>query len=162
MKLYTSKSLSKLWPNGFSTVGALNYDTAAYTARYIMKKVTGDPDAKFARYAQIDPSTGEVVGYLEPEYTTMSRRPGIGHGFFTAFQDDIYPSDFLIENGRQMLPPKYYDNQFEIVSPGAMARIKSKRIKEAKKHAIDNTVNRLRVREAVKLAQIKNLKRSLE
>lgn len=41
-KLYRSKSLERLWPYGFSTVGGVTFQSAAYVARYIMKKVTGD------------------------------------------------------------------------------------------------------------------------
>jgi len=39
--LHTSETLTKLWGKGFATIGELNYETAAYTARYIMKKITG-------------------------------------------------------------------------------------------------------------------------
>ena len=42
IRTYTSKQLDKLWPWGFSTIGDLNWDTAAYTSRYIMKKMTGE------------------------------------------------------------------------------------------------------------------------
>ena len=36
-KLYISQSLSELWPFGFSTIGEVTYQSAAYVARYIMK-----------------------------------------------------------------------------------------------------------------------------
>lgn len=38
IKTYTSEKLGKLWPYGFNTVGELTYKTAAYCARYILKK----------------------------------------------------------------------------------------------------------------------------
>lgn len=41
-KLYRSKKLEKLWPLGHSSVGTVTFESAAYVARYIMKKVTGD------------------------------------------------------------------------------------------------------------------------
>jgi hypothetical protein len=41
-KLYRSAELEKLWPYGFSSVGDVTFESAAYVARYIMKKVSGD------------------------------------------------------------------------------------------------------------------------
>lgn len=41
-KLYRSKKLEKLWDKGHSSVGTVTFESAAYVARYIMKKVTGD------------------------------------------------------------------------------------------------------------------------
>ena len=66
INLYTSYDLSKLWTFGFSTVGDCNFDTAAYCARYTLKKFRGSPEAREAHY-----------GGRRPEYCTMSRRPGI-------------------------------------------------------------------------------------
>ena len=41
-KLYRSKELEELWPFGYSSVGDVNFESAAYVARYIMKKVNGE------------------------------------------------------------------------------------------------------------------------
>jgi hypothetical protein len=41
-KLYRSAELEKLWDKGFSSVGDANFESAAYVARYIMKKVSGE------------------------------------------------------------------------------------------------------------------------
>ena len=38
MRLYTSEKLQKIWPMGFSTIGSVTWETAAYCSRYIMKK----------------------------------------------------------------------------------------------------------------------------
>lgn len=40
--LYRSKILEELWPFGHSSVGSVTFESAAYVARYIMKKVTGE------------------------------------------------------------------------------------------------------------------------
>ena len=37
---WTSEILTKIWGRGHCTLGELNFDTAAYTARYITKKVS--------------------------------------------------------------------------------------------------------------------------
>lgn len=42
VKLYRSAELERLWPFGFCSVGEVTFESAAYVARYIMKKVTGD------------------------------------------------------------------------------------------------------------------------
>lgn len=42
VKLYRSKKLESLWEFGYSSIGTVTFESAAYVARYIMKKVTGD------------------------------------------------------------------------------------------------------------------------
>ena len=101
--LYTSVILSEIWPYGFSLIGDVTFQSAAYVARYIMKKVTGDLAKD--HYEYIDPDTGEIIN-LKPEYTTMSRRPGLGKGWFEKYKSDVYPDDFVILNGKKMKPPK--------------------------------------------------------
>ena len=72
INLYTSQALDELWPYGFSTIGSVTFESAAYTARYIMKKINGD--AAKDHYEYVNPSTGEI-SLRKPEYTTMSRLP---------------------------------------------------------------------------------------
>lgn len=154
--IYTSPALRTLWPFGFSTVGSLTFESAAYTARYILKKVTGSDDLKQKAYERVCPDTGEIF-QVQPEYTTMSRRPGIGHGWYQKYKGDCYPSDFIVMRGRKMQPPKYYDGLYEHIDD-----MKQKRRQRAMKHKNNNTRERLLVRERVKLAQIKFLKRTVE
>lgn len=40
--LFRSPELEKLWPYGFSTIGNVTFESAAYVARYITKKITGE------------------------------------------------------------------------------------------------------------------------
>ena len=80
-KLYISPTLQKLWNKGFSTIGAVNFNTAAYVSRYIIKKQTGkDSESHYNKIiSDWNPVTGEINFWkevnLQPEYTTMSRRP---------------------------------------------------------------------------------------
>lgn len=67
--LYISDQLASLWQFGHSIIGEMSFESAAYTARYCVKKITG----KDAR---------EHYGERLPEFSAMSRRPGIGHDFF--------------------------------------------------------------------------------
>lgn len=103
--LYTSETLSKLWPMGFSTVGAITWGSAAYCARYTQKKITGQKADD--HYWGITDTGIEIQ--LEPEYATMSLKPGIGKDWFDRFKDDCFPSDFITVAGKKKRIPKYYD-----------------------------------------------------
>lgn len=158
-KLYNSKILSDLWPFGYAVIGGVSFESAAYVARYIVKKVTGD--GAVSHYERIDPETGEIFT-LRPEYTTQSRRPGIASAWFKKFKSDVYPSDFVVVRGVKMRPPKFYDGQFELIDLKRFRRIKGKRKRKAAVHAADNTPDRLRVRERVQHARLKLLPRKLD
>lgn len=108
-RLYTSDILAKLWPYGFSTIGELTFESAAYTARYVLKKQLGKSAKDF--YNFVDKNTGEYFN-LKPEFTTMSRRPGIGRTWYDKYKGDL-KKDFITRDGVKMKPPKYYDLQLE-------------------------------------------------
>jgi len=156
--LYQSEELQKLWPFGFSTVGEVTFESAAYVARYAMKKLTfyGE-DA----YEHIDLDTGEVTR-LQHEYTTRSLKPAIGKLWLKEFKDEVYSSDSVTMRGREMKPPKYYDRCLEVQDIDAYTAIKEARKKQALLHGQDSTTRRLRDREIVKLAQISTLTRTLD
>jgi hypothetical protein len=158
-RLYTSEILSELWPFGYSSIGDVTFESAAYVARYIMKKVTGDMAED--HYTWVDPETGEVHK-LKPEYTTMSRRPGIGKDWLDKYKEDVFPGDFVVMNGKKMKPPKFYDRQYELDSPDDFKKIKRQRISSSKKHVDNNTPDRLRVRERVQLSRLEKLPRPLD
>lgn len=158
-KLYTSAILSELWPFGLSSVGSVTFESAAYVARYIMKKVTGSRAE--AHYEALDPRTGEYV-QRKPEYTTMSRRPGIGKAWFEKWSRDVFPHDFVVVNGRQVRPPKFYTSQYELADPEGYLEVKEARQISAEKNPAENNSSRLRVKEKIKLSRITQLKRSLD
>lgn len=157
--LYLSPSLQSLWPFGFSTIGDVTFQSAAYVARYIMKKVNGDLAKD--HYTVVDDSSGEVIA-LQPEYNTMSRMPGIGNLWYREFEDDVYPHDYVVMNGAKMKPPKYYDSLYEISNPDGYEKIKLDRKIAALKHVDNNTPIRLAVRQKVQEARLGLLTRSLE
>ena len=157
-KYYISESLSDLWPYGWSTVGAVSFESAAYVARYILKKVNGDLAEN--HYSTVD-SDG-VVGSRLPEYVTMSRRPGIAAGWFEKYGSDVYPSDQVIVRGRACRPPRFYDNRLKMCDPSAFEVIHVKRLKLAKKHIDNSTPERLAIRYEVLKARLRKLPRSYE
>ncbi len=156
---YTSPQLTQLWGQGLAIIGTLTYQSAAYVARYIMKKHIGEQGKEHYLHS-VDTETGECH-YLKPEYTTMSRCPGIGSEWFAKYSRDVYPDDFVITQGKKARPPKFYDGQYELQNPEGHKAIKLRRKKAGSKHAANNTPERLRVRAKVLEAKISALKRSL-
>lgn len=159
VRLSVSDSLARLWPFGFSTVGDLTYESAAYVARYCMKKVTGD--LKESHYTRLVPETGELVE-ISPEFVLMSRRPGVARAWYDRFSSDCFPSDYLTVNGRRHKVPRYYSSLYEQHDVFAHWDVKQRRRESAKAHVLDNTPSRLAVREQVTRAQLSVLKRSFE
>lgn len=157
--VYRSKELEKLWTDGFSSVGDVTFESAAYVARYIMKKRLGGDTS--AHYEGVDLYTGEIT-QRKPEYITMSRRPGVGKGWFDKWKGDAFPSDFIIVREKKSRPPKYYAKQLEAEDPRTFAKVKAKRKVRAEKKADDNTHERLLVKEWIQYDKIKNITRSYE
>lgn len=112
---WVSPTLQKIWGKGICQIGSLTYDSAAYVARYVLKKYTGKNAAEHYREMEVDEETGEILDEwtVRPEYATMSRRPGLGEKWFKKFHEDVYPDDFVIMKGQKFRPPKYYDQLME-------------------------------------------------
>ncbi|AXL14678.1 replication initiator protein [Microviridae sp.] len=159
VRLYQSDLIDKIWGQGFTLTGDVTFQSAAYVARYILKKING-PDAE-NHYENIDPVTGEIF-QLKPEFTVMSRRPGIGKDWLNKYRSDVFDHDHVIINGKAVKPPKYYDRQFEIEYPSDYRKIRMRRKWGAKQHAENNTPERLAVRETVQKARLNKLPRTLE
>jgi hypothetical protein len=165
-RIDSSDILDSIWGKGFTTVANLTWESAAYVARYALKKKHGNhaliPDEKtgLLPYERLCPIT-LTVAEVEPEYATMSNRPGIGADYFHRFGSDIYPLDEVIVNSHPTKPPRYYDKLFEIDNPEAMEEIREQRNDAREQYAHDNTRARLRAKEAVKTAQVEQLKRGL-
>lgn len=160
---YFSPLLMKIWGKGLCVIGTVTFDSAAYVARYVTKKfLGGDVDAKKNHYRFVDPSTGEVFDVL-PEFNLMSRRPGIGSGFYEKFVNDIYPRDFVRINGKKIKPPRFYDSKFEKSYPESFKKIKFDRRPDPTdlQFLANNTWERLKVREQVKELTLKQLRSSL-
>lgn len=136
----------------------MTFETAAYTARYVMKKITGKdaPD----HYERTDPITGELYS-ITPEYNNMSRAPGIGTTYYEKWKSDMYPGDRVVIRGKQMQPPRAYDKYQEIENPEIYEKIKKERQRKLKKHEHNNTDERLRTREICAQRKGEQLQRKL-
>lgn len=161
-QLYTSKTLEKIWPFGFSSIGDLTFESAAYIARYVMKKITGPMAAE--HYKRQDPTTGEIY-WITPEFALMSRGgrkgKGIANNWFQKFGTDAYPHDYVVMNGQKHKPPRYYDKLYTLLDQEGAALLKLEREFTSRSAAADNTPQRLAVREKVARARLEQSKRQL-
>lgn len=154
--VYRSVELEALWPFGHAEVGSVTPQSCGYVARYCIKKVNGE--RADSHYRRIHPLTGEELR-LRPEFIVMSRRPGIGGAWFDRHSRDVFPSDFVVVDGSKRQIPRFYDKKLDDL---ASAQIKGKRVRNAAKHADNNTVERREVREEVTLRRVAQLKRELD
>ena len=133
-RLFKSQELNEIWGYGHAWIGAVTFESAGYVARYALKKVTG---AKAVTHYQ----------GLVPEYATMSRRPGIGAGWYERYRSDVYPSGVVVlRGGVKARPPRFYDNRYEAEFPEDFFSLKAKRKFELE-NDVDSSGGRLIVRE---------------
>lgn len=119
---YTSEFISKCWPFGMHIIGDVTWKSAAYVARYTMKKATHGYTKEYY----------EVAG-IESEFQAISSKPAIGRRFY-----DDHPHLFDYRNfsvstpqgGRIMYPPEYFRKLYKAQYP-----------KEYVKRAHDSFVN---------------------
>lgn len=149
--MYKSATLSKLWTAGHHVIGDVTFESAAYVARYCVKK---NQNGKTV-------SDGRV-----PEYLVMSRRPGLGAGYFDKYKSELISHDTIIVNGVAAALPRFYDNKLGGMTgwsdqiPGRlyskMETVKNRRLAKIT-HSMrsDNSHARLRIREVVALAKLK-------
>lgn len=144
---FSSLALSALWSHGFSTVGDCTFESAAYVARYCLKKVTG-------------PAAEEHYNGWPPEYVTMSRRPGIAEAWFRKFGSDVYPDDVCFARGVPCKPPRYFDDLFARQFPAEFATIKAMRERAAELSS-EHTSPRLEVKEELVNRRMSQVQRRL-
>ena len=112
-KTWRSKSLEELWPWGLSEIGTMSYKSASYVARYAHKKQALKNCLE--TYRRTDKCGNEW--FVEPEYTSMSLKPGLGNSWFQKNYLEVYQNDYVVLNGKKMKPPKYYDDLLEARNP---------------------------------------------
>lgn len=154
-QLYTSPALSKLWPYGLSTLGAVTFESAAYTARYSTKKITGPKASDF--YLREHPDH-HFICRVRPEFGLMSRRPGIGKGWLEKYKSDVYPSDEVIMNEVPSKPPRFYDQQ---LTEEELHSIQLKRSTAAKQKQRPQTYNNYLGRTETRAGKMSSIKRKL-
>ena len=162
---YTSEKLQRVWsdsggngkrspsPLGHVIVGSVSWESCAYTARYVMKKLKGDDAVLY-----------EQLG-IERPFVLMSRKPGIGHDYYDD-HPDMYDYDYInistSKGGKKFHPPKYFDRLLELDEPEKAMELKAERkrlAESAKRLKLDQTdltyLELLSVEEAVHSSRIK-------
>lgn len=154
--LFRSDTLDGLWPYGFASVGDVTFESAAYVARYVMKKVTGRARNR------LDADTGEISDYYGdrvPEFCHMSLKPGIGADWLRLFWPEVLQSGKVVMNGVECNAPKFYIRRLRNME--AFASVEYERYLLSQATAGDRSEARLVVREQVASARLSTLKRSL-
>lgn len=168
---YISESLQRCWyiderrsdqlPGliGHLVVANVTWETCAYTARYITKKLTG-PEAQF--YSDFN---------IEPPFSLMSRRPGIARQWYDD-HPDLYDFEYISvktpEGGKKFRPPRYFDKLYDIDEPEKSAALKETRKRMAEQAKVAKLAQTslsylelLQVEENKKLEAIKKLERKV-
>lgn len=124
--IYISETLRKIWSHGHVIVASMTWESAAYVARYTMKKAGGR-----------DNSFYEEIG-IEPEFLRMSRRPGIAASYFDKWHEKIYDTDSIVigdvNGGKTVKPPRYFDKKLESINENLYSIIKERRKMIAENH----------------------------
>lgn len=119
--LFTSVIANGLWNKGYVVLGRVTFESCAYVARYVVKKQMG-----------LNVEENKIQPYI-----TMSRRPGIGMKYFKKYHEDIYNTDSVIIRGKEMLPPKAYDDKYAEINPKKMRKVKAERMKKNEQESYD-------------------------
>ena len=99
---YLSPEMEERWPFGHVLVADVSWQTCAYVARYVVKKLSGPMSVEYAKKNRIK------------EFCLMSRKPGIGADYLRKHPDCLDLMNINIstpEGGRKISVPKYYLKQ---------------------------------------------------
>lgn len=162
---YRSPLLESVWRdaycdtgNGFSVIGDLTAESCAYVSRYITKKVFGADSKKF-------------YNGLEPEFQLMSRMPGLGRNYLEKYYEGWFNNGFcLLENSQgkkfRVQIPRYYVDSMKVINEDVYNRYKLDRINFLYENLfvenLDESAERLQVREELKMMQFDKLVRIYE
>lgn len=125
---YVSDIISKCWPQGIHILGPVSWQSAAYVARYTMKKANSDYNSLY--YVQAN---------IQPEYQTMSLKPGLGYQYYLDHSDIFEFDSFSVstpQGGRIMYPPEYFKKKFREEHPKEYLKrsLQCRRNSEVKEH----------------------------
>lgn len=127
--VWLSETVASAWGHGLHELTAVTYGAAQYVAGYVRKKIRkqDNPDA----YLRVNPVTGELH-QVEQEFSRCSTRPAIGRLWIERYWRDVYPRDYVVMDGKEFKPPRYYDKWMEENQPEIMAEVREQRIKDAR------------------------------
>lgn len=116
--LRISVEAQEMWGRGLVAVGSVSFQSASYCARYVMKKVSGEPAA--------DHYKGRV-----PEFMVVTKQPGIGRHWLVQNAEEVLRLDCVYYENKQGKVPEYYDTLLAKWFPDRFEKVKKARaIKE--------------------------------
>lgn len=142
-ELWSSVFLDELWGKGAVRIGELNYKTAHYVARYVLKKVDGKKreDGHYLVY-----DADGVVSERVPEFALMSRNPGIGAPYYAKYGAEIRKHDSLVIDGKAVPSIRYYDLRAESLDLVQFRAIKRERAPKSAQESRDSLNEAIRLR----------------
>lgn len=164
---FNSASLAETWsvrdsdrlpvPLGYAVVAPVTWETCAYCARYVTKKMFGD-SGKFYEFHN-----------MEPPFSVMSLKPALGAQWYYD-HPDCMDYDFINlrtdRGGIKFRPPGYFRKLYDLECPDESAAMKEKRRKfalEARRAVGDRTdldyLSYLQLKEQAFCDRISSLKR---
>jgi len=149
---YQSGTLDELWGKGRTELGSVTFESAAYCARYVTKKITGD-------------AAPSHYGNRKPEYAKMSTKYAIGKKWLEKYYEDIFNhGKLIIRGGIQTSIPRYYEKWLLKNHPEIYQDYKKRRAAfiPTPDQIADNTPQRLRTKSRYHKLIIKTLKRPLD
>ena len=133
-RLFISKTITKIWGKGFTTIGDLNYKSACYVSRYCTKKMFNvkNNELKAAK--------------IQPEFILMSRNGGIGIKYWNEYQKAILERDGILIKTKDKVKnkriPKYFERKYKEQNESEFKKYQDKKIIKGKinmKKILENT-----------------------
>jgi len=91
--------IDQSWGLGYVHVGDVSHDSARYVASYTLKKLSGPQVAEYVRKG------------IKPEFSLMSRCPGIGYRYVESNKKFLNQNGFVIVKGNKAALPRYYSDK---------------------------------------------------
>lgn len=125
---FYSKEFERIWKKGFTLITDVSWNTFAYVSRYVMKKAFADD----LSYEQL------------PEFSLMSRRPGIGAYWLQEHPDCLELSNISVKGKDTIRVPKYFFRKLQNLPEMFYERQLIDDIKEKRKEfALDRNLLKL-------------------
>ena len=118
---YTSEILSKLWPFGIHRIGDCSYNSCAYVARYVTKKINGNNSDRY-------------YNGRKPEYITYSTKPVLGANYFKKnWQEIVNTQELTVYADKKYTchMPRSYDNILKKINKDIYNEMKEKRVQDS-------------------------------
>lgn len=140
-----SHSLDAYWGLGRATVDPCNVGTIGYVAGYVAAKRSkrfrenDDSFVPMMHDGPVEDFTDEHgirrIRPMVPEYSTMSKKPGLGYEWIKKNHLEVYRDDKVTIGPWEFHPPKYYDRMFELHRPDLVDDIKANRVDGMSRYA---------------------------